>query len=104
MKVKLISFILICFLLAGCNQKIADSTTYQVVWNPKTEQWESHVVARYHFGQTNIAYWFAIDTGSVVVDPQGVNLTAKGLTEYPDPNSVKAISEGIIAGLDGRLP
>jgi len=83
-------------ILGGCNQQIAERIVYQNIWNYNTEQYESRPVIREHFGKTNFLYWFSLNSGSVVIDPNGVFLTATGLKEKPDKESLKAVVEAMI--------
>ena len=85
-------FILVMpLLLTGCNFQ-----------NVEYRRWDAqgNLIENVRMGKVNFLYWFALN--DLGVDSEPLKVKVGRLTEYPDPNSVEALTESL--KLMNRIP
>jgi len=86
----LILLLLVMLFLCSCNAKNIEYRRFE----------KGHLVENVRMGQVNVGFWFGLN--DFAVDSKPLKVKVGRLTEYPDPNSVKAIVEAL--KLIGEMP
>jgi len=86
-----ILLLLIILFLCSCNFQ-----------NVEYRRWDTqgNLIENVRMGKVNVLYWFALN--DLGVDSQPLKVNVGRLTEYPDPNSVEALTESL--KLINRIP
>jgi len=82
--------LLLCLFLFGCNAKNIEYRRFE----------RGELVENVRMGQVNILFWFGLNDFDVDTDKLKVKVGS--MTEYPDPNSIEALTEAF--KLMNRIP